>query len=401
MKKLVWISFVMIILSGKVLAFDEALIEDDDGLYVETASSIGVPNLNAKSAILYDITYDRVLYEKNAKQRRANASTTKMITALVAYEKGNLEDIIEVSKNAAGTGGSSINLKTGDKITLDDLIKGLLVHSGNDAAVAIAEYIAGDIENFSDLMNEKAEEIGAVDTHFITPHGLDEDNHYSTAYDLMLIGKEILKNSYLANIISQKAVEININGNTRQLNSTNEMLTYYEGVNGIKTGFTGNAGRCLVTSCQKEKRQLISVVLGCDSKKNRTVDSIRLLDYGFNDYEIVDLTDFIKKDLYIVVEKSEGGIYRLSKNFKLFYPLKEDEIQKLTVEYNIKQNLVAPIQKAENVGNTKVKLDGIVIKQIDYIIPKNIPRKSWRVYLDEVLTDGLKNIVSFKINSSS
>ncbi|MBQ9313654.1 MAG: D-alanyl-D-alanine carboxypeptidase [Clostridia bacterium] len=397
MKKIVLISLIFMILSKGTLAFDETLIEDEEGLYVETIANVDVPNLNARAAILYDVTYDRILYEKNAKQRRANASTTKMITALVAYEYGDLDDMVEVSRNAATTGGSSINLKTGDKISLDSLIKGLLVHSGNDAAVAIAEYIAGDVESFSKLMNQKAQEIGAVDTHFVSPHGLDEDNHYSTAYDLMLISKEMLKNTYLANIISQKTLEITVNDNSKALNSTNEMLSYYEGANGVKTGYTGNAGRCLISSAKKNERQLISVVLGCDSKKNRTVDSIRLLDYGFNNYEIVNLADFVKKDLYIVVDKSEGEIYRLSKDLNLMYPLKENEKEKVEVEYDLKTNLTAPLFKGENVGTVKIKLDGGIINQIEYTLPQNINRKSWQNYFNKVFTDSLKNIINFKL----
>lgn len=391
MKKIFMILLVFIMLFSEVLAFDETIIEDEEGLYVETVASVGVPNLNARSAILYDVTYDRILYEKNSKQRRANASTTKMITALVAYENGNLDDMVEVSKNAAMTGGSSINLKTGDKITLGDLIKGLLIHSGNDAAVAIAEHISGNVESFSELMNEKAEEIGAVDTHFVTPHGLDEENHFSTAYDLMTIGKEILKNTYLSGIISQKSIEITINGNSRTLNSTNEMLSYYDGANGIKTGYTGNAGRCLVSSAKQDGRQLISVVLGCDSKKNRTVDSIRLLDYGFQNYEVVDLAKYLKKDIYISVEKSEEEIYRLNKDFSLFYPLKKEEQDKIFVEYDIKSKLVAPLKKGETIGYATIELDGITLKQVTYTLPEDINRKSWKNYFYKVLEKSLMN----------
>jgi len=397
LKRLIWFSLIVAILGSYVLAFDESFIEDEEGLYVETSASIGVPNVNARAAILYDVTYDRILFEKNAKQKRANASTTKMITALVAYENGNLEDMIEVSKQAAGTSGSSINLKTGDKISLDDLIKGLLVHSGNDAAVAIAEHIAGDIESFSDLMNEKVEEIGAVDTHFVTPHGLDEENHYSTAYDLMLISKELLKNEYLANIVSQKSIEIKINGIERQLSSTNEMLSYYDGANGVKTGYTGDAGRCLITSVNKDGRQLISVVLGCDSKKNRTVDSIRLLDYGMTDFKVVDLNQYIKKDIYIVVKKSEGEVYKIIKDESVLYLLKDSEIEKMTVEYDMKSNLIAPLRKGEHIATITVKVDGVTIKQIDYHLPEDINRKTWNNYFNIVLKESLDILFNRKI----
>ena len=202
MKKLFFILFLSIYISSNVLAFYEGTINEEDYV-VETSASVEVPSLNARAAILYDVNGDRILYEKNSKQKRANASTTKMVTALVAYKLGNLDDIITVSQKAANTGGSTINLRTGDKISLGDLLKGLLVHSGNDAAVAIAEYIAGSVEEFAILMNEEAEEIGAVDSHFVTPHGLDVENHYSTAYDLMLIARKLLEIPYLNNIVCQ------------------------------------------------------------------------------------------------------------------------------------------------------------------------------------------------------
>lgn len=390
MKTIVSLVLIIMLLTGNVLGYN-IYDEEEEGEYVETATSIGVPNLNARAAILYDSTYDRILYEKNSKQRRANASTTKMITALVAYENGNLEDVIEVSQKAASVGGSTIKLKTGDRITLDDLIKGLLVHSGNDAAVAIAEYIAGNVDEFSYLMNKKVEEIGAVDTNFITPHGLDEDNHYSTAFDLMLIAKEVLKNPYLSNIINQKSVEITINGNTRIINTTNEILSSYEGGNGIKTGYTGNAGRCLVASAKIDARQLISVVLGCDSKKNRTIDTIRLLDYGFKEYTVIDLAQYIKNDMYIIVDKSEGGLYKVSKEMNLLYPIKDTEKDKITFQYDIPKNLVAPLKKGEMIGTVRVLLDGVEIKKAEYYLPEDINRKTWREYFYKILEDSLEN----------
>lgn len=391
MKKFVFISLTIILIATNVMAFYEEINFEDDGIYVETTASVGVPNVNARSAILYDATYDRILYEKNSKQKRANASTTKMITALVAYERGNLEDVVEISKEAANVGGSTIDLKTGDKITLNDLIEGLLVHSGNDAAVAIAEYIAGDIESFSELMNEKAIEIGAVDTNFVTPHGLDRENHYSTAYDLVVIAKELLKNDYLARIVSQKSTTITVNGQTKTINSTNEMLSYYEGANGVKTGYTGEAGRCLITSANRNGRLLISVVLGCDSKKNRMLDSTRLLDYGFYEYEVVNLADFIKKDIFVIVDKSEGDIYRLSKETSMLFPLKESEKSQISVDYDIESSLVAPLKKGEVVGRVKIFLDQTEISAIEYVLPEDINRKSWQEYFYKILTDSLEN----------
>ena len=390
MKKLIYMVLLLTILMGNVYGFHEGLVEEGEEYYIETAGSTGVPNLNAKAAILYDATYDRVLYEKNSREKRANASTTKMITALVAYENGNLDDVVEVSVKAANTGGSTINLRKGDKITLNDLIKGLLVHSGNDAAVAIAEHISGSVENFAILMNDMAETVGAVDTNFVTPHGLDAENHHSTAYDLMIISKEILNTPYLANIVAQKTVEITVNGYTKTLNTTNEMLSFYEGANGIKTGFTGDAGRCLVTSSKRDGRQLISVVLGCDTKKNRTTDSVKLLDYGFKSFELVELSQYVKDNICIMVEKSQGGIYSLSKNIDLKYPLKAKEKESLVVKYNIKSGLVAPLPKGEIIAITEIMLNGTTIAKINYSLPENINRKTWKEYFKEIFLGSLE-----------
>lgn len=382
---------VIMCLFNCVYGFYEGTLQEDEGYFVETTASVGVPNLNARAAILYDATYGRILYEKNSKQKRANASTTKMITAMVAYEQGNLDDIVTVSQKAANTGGSTINLKRNDKVTLDGLIKGLLVHSGNDAAVAIAEHISGSVEKFSDLMNEKAEEIGAKDTHFVTPHGLDEDGHYSTAYDLMLIADKLLEIPYLADIVAKRTVEIKINDYARTIGTTNEMLSTYNGADGVKTGFTGDAGRCIVTSATQNGRKLISVVLGCDTKKNRTLDSVKLLDYGYNAFKEVDLKEYIRDSICITIEKSEGGIYRLSKDIDFKYPLKDDEISKIQVKYNVLSDLVAPVNKGELVGTTEIFFDNIKIGEIEYTLPENIERKNWKTYFKEILNEKLSS----------
>lgn len=383
------IIMVIFCICGNVYSFYEETFDEENEEYVETAGSASVPNINARAAILYDVTYDRVLYEKNSKQKRANASTTKMITAIVAYEEGNLDDIVTISLKAATTGGSTINLKKDDKITLDDLLKGLLVHSGNDAAIAIAEHISGTVEEFVKLMNEKLEEIGARDSHFVTPHGLDAENHYSTAYDLALIAKELLKNDYLRDIVSKQTVNLKINGVTRTIGTTNEMLSLYEGADGIKTGYTGDAGRCLITSVTKNGRKLVSVVLGCDSKKNRTNDSIKLINYGFEKFKVVNFEKYIRKNICISVAKSEGEIYRITKNIDFCYPLSESEISKIEIKYDVAQNLVAPLYKGQTIANAKIYLDNNLIGDIDYLLPENILKKSWKQYFETIIFNAL------------
>lgn len=384
-KKIICGILCLIMCANISFAFYEDLPSKEELALVETLASTTVPKVNSKSAILYDATYDRILYEKNSKDQRAMASTTKMITALVAIKYGNLNDVVTVSKKSASTGGSSINLKAGDKITLDDLIKGLLVHSGNDSAIAIAEHIAGSEIEFVNMMNEEAEEIGARDTHFMCPHGLDKEGHYSTAFDLLLISKKLLEVEYLANIVSCKTIPITINGYTKNIGTTNEMLSLYEGADGVKTGFTSDAGRCIITSASKNDRKLISVVLGADTKKMRTQDSISLLNYGFNAYKVYDLSEKLRKNIYIKIEKSMGGTYILSQDVKLKYVLKPEEIDDIEVKYYTQKGLVAPIYQGEIVAKADVLLDGAQIATAQYKLPQTIERKTWKQYFREFM----------------
>ena len=207
------------------------------------------------------------------------------MTAIVIIENYNLDETIEISKKAAGTGGSRLGLKSGDKITIRDLLYGLMLRSGNDAAVALAEYASGDIKEFAKLMNKKAIELNLVNTHFETPHGLDSDEHYTTAYELALLSNYALNNKIFAQIVGTKEYTITINGYPKQLSNTNELLGNLNGVYGIKTGFTNGANRCLVTACKRNNMDIICVVLGADTKKFRTQDSIKLINYIFENFK--------------------------------------------------------------------------------------------------------------------
>ena len=200
------------------------------------------------------------------------ASTTKIMTATIIIENCNLNETVEISKKSAGTGGSRLGLKAGDKITIRDLLYGLMMRSGNDSAVALAEYAGGSIEGFAEKMNQKASDLGLNNTHFETPHGLDSDEHYTTAYELALLSNYALNNKIFAQIVGTKEYTITINGYPKQLSNTNELLGNLDGVYGIKTGFTNGANRCLVTACKRNNMDIICVVLGADTKNFRTQD---------------------------------------------------------------------------------------------------------------------------------
>lgn len=300
--------------------------------------------LNSENAILYDRKYKRVLYEKDAYTKVPNASTTKILTAIVVIENCDVNEVAEVGQNAVNVIGSKVKFRKGDKVTVNDLMNGMLLCSGNDAAIALAEHVSGTVEKFCELMNEKAIEIGAKNTHFVSPHGLDAPEHYSTAYDLAIIADYALNVPYLADIFSKKSETIYINGNPRNISTTNEMLYEYKGANGVKTGFTNNAGRCLVTSASNSDGwQLISVVLGCDTKNFRTQDSKKLLDYGFKNFEIVNIGEILPKNVIVDVKKSMDKTYKFMIDYRFEYPITKDEKKQLSYKNTEIPEFIAPV----------------------------------------------------------
>ena len=199
--------------------------EDLNEIVIETAANASnEPVLNARAAIIYDRSTKEIIWGKNENVKKAMASTTKIMTAIVVLENCNLNDEVIISKKAAGIGGSRLKLNAGDKITVEGLLYGLLLKSGNDTAIALAEHTAGSVEEFANIMNKKAKELGLNNTNFVTPHGLDNDNHYTTAYELALITDYALNNETFCNIVNTKSITININGNPRAIGNTNELL---------------------------------------------------------------------------------------------------------------------------------------------------------------------------------
>jgi len=245
-----------------------------------SASDVSV---SAKSAVLYDPSSAKFLYTKNADARLPMASTTKIMTALVAIENSRLDVFVEINDNAIGTEGSSLYLKKGEVMTMEDLLFGLMLRSANDAAAAIAYEISGSIEAFADKMNEKAENLGLADTHFTNPHGLDDKEHYTTARELAIISGEALKNEVFLKIVSTKKHVIkNFDGEARLLINHNKLLNMYADTIGVKTGFTKKSGRCLVGAAERDGVRLITVTINAP---NDWQDHISLLNYGFKKYE--------------------------------------------------------------------------------------------------------------------
>ena len=248
-------------------------------------------SLSAKSAALYDPSSKSFLFTKNADLRLPMASTTKIMTALVAIENASLEKSVSISDEAVGTEGSSLYLKQGEIMTMGDLLMGLMLRSANDAALAIAYEISGSVEAFAEKMNEKAALIGADSTHFTNPHGLDDKEHYTTAKDLAIITAEALNNSTFLKIVStEKCIIKNADGEARLLTNHNKLLKLYDGAIGVKTGFTKKSGRCLVGAAERDGARLISVTINAPDDWN---DHKTLFDYGFYKLKSVPITEQI------------------------------------------------------------------------------------------------------------
>lgn len=238
------------------------------------------PSVRAASAVLVGVGSRRVLWEKDGRVRRAPASTTKIMTALAVVERGGLDEMVTVSPRAAATSGSTVWLSAGETLSVQDLLYGLLLTSGNDAAVALAEHVAGSVDDFARLMNEEARAIGATDTHFRNPHGLDEPGHYTTARDLALIAARALQEPLVARIVATKRATIAWPGHEvdRALRNKNRLLWEYEGADGVKTGFTDEAGKCLVASATRGGLHLVAVVMGSPDIWGAAA---AILNYGF------------------------------------------------------------------------------------------------------------------------
>lgn len=366
---------------------------------IETAAKVeDLPKINSRYAVVIDKNNKTVIYGKNENTKTKMASTTKIMTCLVVLENANLRDIVETSAKAAGTGGSKLKLKKGDKISVNDLLYGLMLRSGNDAAVALAEHVGGNIEGFATLMNKKAVELGLKNTHFETPHGLDSDNHYTTPYELALLTAYALENNIFKTIVGTKSCSININGIPRTIFNTNELLGNLNGVYGVKTGFTNGAGRCLVTAIKRENLDAICVVLGADTKKDRTADSVKLIEYTFKNYESINISNKINEEFEkwkSINEKRiviKNGIKPSTKikldeyNIKT-YPIKKNSENNIKVEINGNLNINAPVRKNTKIGELKVFYDDKCISEIDILTNENIREKTVFDYIYEMIKD--------------
>lgn len=355
---------------------------------------------NSKSAILLDATTGTILYKKNEHEKLTPASMTKVMSMLLimeAIDHGSLslEDEVVISENAANMGGSQVYLQAGEVYQVKELLKGIAVASGNDAVVAMAEKVSGTVEEFVKRMNERAKELGAVDTNFVNPHGLDAENHYTTAYDMALFAKELLKHPTILQYTSiyedylQKK-----DGSSIWLVNTNKLVRFYDGVDGLKTGFTTTAGYCLTATAKKNNLRLISVVMGAETSDKRSSDTTNLLNYGFNTY----------KSHVVLTSNDSLGIKRVENGVveQVDLVLTSDYVKLLkqtdakpNVSFNIKVNsLVAPLKKGDVVGEAEVvDENGNVVDTLSVTVKDDVSKANWW----ELFLKNLKHLTAGQI----
>lgn len=329
--------------------------------------------ISAQSAVLIDGNTGRIIFEKNAFEKRGMASTTKIMTGILALENSNPEKIATVSYKAASTEGSSMYLNSGEKIKMESLIYGLMLNSGNDAATAIAENISGSVEDFAKLMNKKAQTIGMKNSSFSNPHGLDNAEHYSTAYDMALLTKYAMKNESFKKIVSTKRKNVELNGveNSRFLTNHNKLLSMYEHCIGVKTGFTKSCGRCLVSAAEKEGVMLIAVTLNAPDDWN---DHITMYENAFSTYKSYNI---IGKNSYIcsinLTGTQEKNLKLYSKD-KISLSLKEEEYKNISLKYEYPDSVEAPVYKGQSLGKIKVMINNQQIAQTELITNYGVER---------------------------
>ena len=340
------------------------------------------PKVYAQGAVLMDFKTGRVLWQKNMNEELPMASTTKIMTAILALESGMLDDVTVASKKASSAPQVKMGIKEGEKHRLYDLLYPLMLMSANDAAVVIAEHIGGSVEGFAQMMNEKAKEIGALNTEFVTPNGLDKGNHHSTAYDMALITRYALNNADFVEIINTPSITIPLKNSDEKsytFNNKNRLLKEYEGAIGVKTGFTGKAGNCFVGAAERDGMELISVVLasgwGNAGKERKWSDTKNILDYGFENYQ---MTEVVKKGIHtgkVNVIKSKEGTVNTQTAESGFACITQEELNDLKTVVNLKKSVEAPVKINDVLGTASFYIkNGELLFQTDIVSSENIER---------------------------
>lgn len=356
---------VLTLLSGEANA--------EDGEWTESS---------ARAAVLIERNTGMILLRHNETEPLPMASTTKVMTALMALERGNLDDVVTVGKNAYGVPGTSIYLSLGEKITLRDLLYGLMLASGNDAAVAIAEHIGGDVDTFCRMMTERAAELGCDNTVFVNPNGLPAQGHHTTAYDLALIARQAMSYELFREIVSTKRASIPWEGRSynRILNNKNRLLSDYEGATGIKTGYTRAAGRCLVFGAKRDGLEVIGVVLNCGDWFD---EAARLMDLGFELYDgFTALSEGETVRVLPVKDGTQETVY-VCAGGDLCAPVPKGRIP--TLEYDMPDEITAGMQAGDIVGEARIMLDGRTLAAVPLKLTESVSVRDYAFELERML----------------
>ena len=344
------------------------------------------PELFSESAILIEATTGRVIFEKNADVPRAPASMTKMMTCILGIEYLQPTDKITVSPSAAATEFSSLNLQAGDVISANDLLQGMMLVSDNGGAVAVAQAVAGNIPRFAEMMNEKAKEIGCLNTNFENPHGLTTQGHLSTARDMSKIAAYCMKNSTFRNYVGKNIGSVHVTKPERIFDAvnTNKLLETYQGITGIKTGYTDAAGGCLAASAKRGDVELIAVVMKSFGMDLRFEDAAKLLDYGFENVASVKKFSVGDVDQIVYVRDGEAGTVHVEAKEDFNFPLLKDEDEKLfSVTYDLPKITDAEIKRGNIIGEAILNYDGKPVAKVPLAAVENVPQgfsfSSWLV----------------------
>lgn len=337
------------------------------------AEAVSAVDISAKAAILMDEESGRVLFAENAEQRLPQASLTKIMTALLVIENGDLDKNVVISKNTEETGESSIWLEEGEVLSRNELLYALMLPSANDAAVALAESVAGSEQKFVSQMNERARELSLKNTHFANPHGLDAEGHYTSAFDLASLTREGLKNPLFRDVVTTKEMRIPWPGHDweRALINRNQLLNRYQGSRGVKTGYTSNAGCCLVGAAQRGDMKLITVVMNsCDMYG----DTEKLLNYGFDNYEM-DVLEEADQTYQVKVSGGTDEIVSAKPERQMAVAVLPAEKGQLSIKTEMAEQVKAPVKKGAVLGKGTILLNGKEIDEINYIAQEDVTKK--------------------------
>lgn len=374
----------------KVYSYHLDWEENESGAVAAAGDTAELAKLNARYALLMDADNRRVLFEKSGYEKVPMASTTKIMTLIVTLENANLEDLVTVSDYAASMPDVQLNMKKDEQYRLGDLVYSLMLESHNDTAVAIAEHVGGSVEGFAAMMNEKAKELGAYNTNFVTPNGLDADAHYTTAYDLALISSYAIENETFLKIIQTPSYTFHeqTTGKSFTVNNKDRFLTSYEGAIGIKTGFTGNAGYCFVGAVNRDGKHFVSVVLACGwppHKAYKWKDTTNLMDYGVKQYNLKEIlatgTSFQQIPVMDSIEDAPVTPYTKDSVSLL---LREGE--NVSFDVKLPKKLQAPVKEEQTIGEITIKINDEIYK----IIPLYSKEKRTKITYEYIL----KNILS-------